>query len=197
MTEGDLSTATISRASSPARPPNVRGRVLEIQEDDYTRKFGGDRVTTSDVLDVTESNPRATIIADLTRADHVPSDTFDCIIFTETLQLIYDMHSAIRTLHRILKPGGILLATFPGISQINQEELGRWCWMFTSVSVQRFFEEAFPAEGVEIETYGNVLAAIAFLHGLAEKELRREELDHRDPEYVVVITLRAVKPEAG
>jgi len=69
-----------------------------------------------------------------------------------------------------------LLATFPGISQINQEELGRWCSMFTSVSVRRLFEEAFPAEGVEVETYGNLLAAIVFPHGLAEEELRRKEL---------------------
>jgi len=41
-------------------------------------------------------------------------------VFTQTLHLIYDVRSAIRTLHRVLKPGGVLLATFPGISQTEK-----------------------------------------------------------------------------
>jgi SAM-dependent methyltransferase len=173
---------------------DVQGRVLEIKDDSYTRKFGGDRVTGTDVLDVAESNQAATIIADLTRADHIPSDAFDCIIFTQTLQLIYDMPAAIKTLHRLLKPGGILLATFPGISQISYEDLGDyWCWTFTRLSIRRLFEEVFPTANVRVEAHGNVLAAIGFLHGLAAEELRQKELDYQDPDYEVVITLRAVK----
>jgi SAM-dependent methyltransferase len=172
---------------------DIQGRVLEIMDDSYTRQYGGRRVEISDVLDVAEDNPQATIVADLARADHVPSDAFDCIIFTQTLQLIYDAQAAIRTLHRILKPGGVLLATFPGISQ---ERGGDWYWRFTSRSARRLFEEAFPAPSVEVETYGNVLSAISFLHGLSVEELRQQELDRRRPGYDVTITLRAVKPEA-
>ena len=52
-------------------------------------------------------------------------DAFDCIIFTQTLHFIYDVRLAIQTLHRILKPGGVLLATFPGISQIIPRQMGR------------------------------------------------------------------------
>ncbi len=88
--------------------------MLEIHDDSYTKRYGGGRVHSSDVLDVAEDNPQATIVADLTRADHVPSEAFDCIIFTQTLQFIYDMRSAVQTLERILKPGGTLLATLPG-----------------------------------------------------------------------------------
>jgi hypothetical protein len=69
---------------------DVRGHVLEIQNDAYTRKFGRDQVTHSDMLDIDKQNPKATIIAYLTQADHLPSDTFDCIICTQTLLLIYD-----------------------------------------------------------------------------------------------------------
>ena len=65
---------------------DIRGRVLEMGDDSYTRKFGADRVQQADVLHVVEGNPRATIVADLTCADHVPSDIFDCIILTQTLQ---------------------------------------------------------------------------------------------------------------
>ena len=176
---------------------DIRGRVLEIKDASYTQKYGGSRVRVSDVLDVAEDNRWATIVADLTRADHVPSDSFDCIIFTQTLHFIYDVQSAVQTLYRILKPGGTLLATFPGISQTSCEELDEhYCWAFTRLSVRRLFEEAFPAANIRMEAHGNVLAAIAFLHGLTVKELRREELDYHDPDYEVLITLRAVKPGA-
>jgi SAM-dependent methyltransferase len=171
---------------------DIQGRALEIMDNTYTRKYGADRVKISDVLDIAEDNPQATIVADLTHADHVPSNTFDCIIFTQTLQLIYDVRAAISTLHRILKPGGVLLASFPGISQ---EEGGDWYWRFTSRSARRLFEEVFPSPNIEVNTYGNVLAAISFLHGLAVEELRQQELDRRRPGYDVSITLRAVKPE--
>jgi len=175
---------------------DIQGRVMEIMDDIYTRKYGGSRVKVSDVLDVAEDNPQATIVADLTHADQLPSDTFDCIIFTQTLQLIYDVRSAIRTLYRVLKPGGVLLATFPGTSQIPHKQCSDyWYWAFTRLSVRRLFEEFFPAANVEIEAHGNVLAAVSFLHGLATDELHQEELDYRDPDYEVLITLRAVKPE--
>ena len=175
----------------------IRGHVLEIKDASYTRRYGGGRVSVSDVLDVAEDNQQATIVADLTRADHVPSDTFDCIIFTQTLHFIYDVRSAIRTLHRILKPGGTLLATFPGISQTSCAKLDeRYQWTFARLSARQLFEEAFPASNVRVEAHGNVLTAIAFLHGLAVEELRQEELDYHDPDYEVLITLKAVKPEA-
>jgi len=174
---------------------DIQGRVLEIGDDAYTRKFGGERVTRSDVLHVAEGNPKATIVADLTCADQIPSDTFDCIILTQTLQLIYDMRAAIRHLHRILKPGGVLLATFPGISQISRYDMDRWgdYWRFTDASTRRLFAEVFGPDNVTIQTYGNVLVACAFLHGLAANELSASELDFADPEYQVVITVRATK----
>lgn len=175
---------------------DIRGRVLEIGDNSYTRKFGGDRVTKSDVLHVVEGNPEATIVGDLTCADHIPSDSFDCFILTQTLHLIYDVRAALKTLYRILKPGGVAIVTFPGISQISHDEWGDyWCWGFTTLSARRLFEEVFPTANVKVETHGNVLAAISFLHGLAVEELRREELNHRDRDYEVIITVRAVKPE--
>jgi peptidoglycan/xylan/chitin deacetylase (PgdA/CDA1 family) len=168
--------------------------VLEVGERTYTRAFGGDRVTKSDVLHVSEGEPDATIIADLASAAHVPSSSFDCILITQTLQLIYDVHAAVRTMHRILEPGGVVLATFPGISQTYDSEWGgTWYWSFTTLSARRLFEDVFGAGNVAVESQGNVLAAISFLHGLAQEELTPAELDHRDPGYPVTITVRAVK----
>ncbi len=174
----------------------IQGRVLEIKDDSYTRKFGDGRVTASDVLDTTAGNPQATIVADLTNADHIPSNTFDCIIFTQTLHFIYDVRAAIETLHRILKPGGVLLATFPGVSQIGHKRRGDyWYWSFTRSLARQLFEEAFPATNVEVKSYGNVLVAIALLHGIAVEELPEGKVDLQDPDYEVLVALRAAKPE--
>jgi len=179
-----------------AHAGDIRGDVLEIGDDTYTRRFGGERVSKRDVLHVSAGNPKATIVGDLTCAEYIPSDSFDCVVLTQTLHLIYDVRAALKTLYRILKPGGVLLATFPGISQISHDRWREsWCWAFTHVSARRLFEEIFPTANVRVEVSGNVLTAIAFLHGLAAEELRQEELDYRDPHYEVSIMVRAVKPE--
>lgn len=174
----------------------IGGRVLEIAENTYTRRFGGDRVTRSDVLHVVPGNRKATLVGDLAGGEGLPDDAFDCVILTQTLQHIYDTRAVVRTLHRILKPGGAVLATFPGISQISRYDMDRWgdFWRFTTLSARRLFEEVFPPEGVRVESHGNVLVAVAFLHGLATRELEESELQHHDPDYPVLITLRATRP---
>lgn len=177
-----------------ARSADIHGRVLEIGNAAYTHRFGGERVTVSDVLHVEHGHPDTTIVGDLTSADHIPSDTFDCIILTQTLQLIFDVPAAIRTIVRILKPGGVLLTTFPGITHTGDTEWQKaWYWSFTTNSARRLFHDAFGESGVTVVSHGNVLAAAAFLYGLADRELRKDELDHHDPAYDVVITVRAVK----
>jgi SAM-dependent methyltransferase len=173
---------------------DVRGRVLEVGDASYTRRFGGDRVTRSDVLHVHEGSPLATVVADLADAGHIPSDSFDCIILTQTLHLVFDVHAAVATLHRILAPGGVLLATVPGISQIDRGEWGEtWFWSFTRQSARRTFEMRFAPADVAVDQYGNVLAAIAFLEGLAGHELEEHELAVTDPAYPVCVAVRAVK----
>jgi SAM-dependent methyltransferase len=175
---------------------DVRGHVLDFSDDTYARQFGGAKVTRIDVLDLAANNPHATIIADLSNGEQIPSDTFDCILCTQVLLLVYDLRAAIRTLYRILKPGGVLLLTSPGIQKISRGdmELSGEYWRFTSLSMRQLFEEVFPPDRVEVKASGNVLAAIAFLHGLAVEDLRREELDYPDPDFEVSIALRAVKP---
>jgi SAM-dependent methyltransferase len=174
---------------------DIQGRVLEIGDRSYTLRFGGDRVKVSDILHVSQDNPDATIIGDLTDADHIPSDSFDCMILTQTLHLIYDMRSALQTVYRVLKPGGVALVTFPGITQISSDRWRMtWYWSLTTLSGQRMFSEVFPSNNVSIKAYGNVLAASSFLYGMAAQELDAKELDWHDPHYELLITVRAVKP---
>jgi SAM-dependent methyltransferase len=174
---------------------DIRGRVLEIGDNTYTRRFGGDQVSTSDVLYLRPGNSKATIVADLTIGDKLLSDSFDCVILTQTLQFIFDVRAALRTLHRILKPSGVLLATFPGLSPISRYDMEQWghFWAFTSLSAQRLLEEVFPPDHVRIKPYGNVLAAAAFFYGIAAEELRKKELEYFDPDYEALIGVRAMK----
>lgn len=177
---------------------DVRGRVLEIAEDVYSRWFGNGRVTHIDILEYRAGeHPRATFVGDLADAPNLPSDAFDCVILTQTLQLIYDVRGAIATAHRVLKPGGVALVTAPGITPVNRHDSeswgDSWCWSFTALSMRRLFEERFAAGNVRVETFGNVLAAAAFLYGLGRGELTRHELDHHDPDYEMLIAVRARK----
>jgi glycosyltransferase involved in cell wall biosynthesis/SAM-dependent methyltransferase len=172
----------------------IVGRVLEIGDDSYTRRFGGSRVSRSDVLHVNEGNPRATLVGDIANPDVLPENAFNCIILTQTLQLIYDVPLAIERIHRALKPGGVVLVTAPGISQISRDEWGKtWFWSFTPAALERLFADKFGSDAILIERYGNVFAATAFLQGLAVAELDTRDLEPLDDAYPVITALRARK----
>lgn len=176
---------------------DISGHVVEIGDDRYTRRFGGSRVSQSDVLDQDHPDSSPTIIADLTNANHVPSDSFDCIIITQTLHFIYDVTAAVRTLHRILKPCGVLLGSLPTLSPICRYDMDRWgdYWRFTSAAVHRLFGGLFGPTNVQVEAHGNVLVATAFLYGMCAEELTAEELDFKDRDFEALITVRGVKSE--
>ena len=172
----------------------ILGRVLEVGDDGYTRKFGGSRVTRSDVLHVAAGNPRATFVGDVTDPRVLPDNAFNCIIFTQTLQLIYDVRAAVVQLHRALAPGGVVLATVPGISQIDRGEWGNtWYWSFTPTAMERLFGEVFGPDAVMVRCYGNVFAATMFLQGLAVEELDTRSLEPIDRAYPVIVSVRARK----
>lgn len=175
---------------------DVRGRVLEMGDPAYILKFGDDRVTQADVLNYVEGNPKATIVGDLTDAPQIPDNSFDCIIITQTLQMIYEVHKAVETLHRILKPGGVVLATSHGITKVARREgIDDWgeYWNFTTQGSRRIFGDVFGPGNVEVTSYGNILTTIASLHGLSANEVAPDELDYNDPDYELLVMVRAVK----
>jgi glycosyltransferase involved in cell wall biosynthesis/SAM-dependent methyltransferase len=172
----------------------IKGRAFEIGDNAYTMQFGGTNIKQSDVLHVYQANDTVTFIGDLTDAPQIPSDAFDCIILTQTLHLIYDFKSALKTCHRILKPGGTLLLTVPGITHIDHDEWkDYWLWAFTTTSMKKVFEETFPGAQVEVKNYGNVYVATSFLYGMGLPEVKKEFLDFNDPCYQVIISVKATK----
>ena len=174
---------------------DILGRVLEIGDSGYTRRFGGERVTHFDVLHAVSGNSLATLVGDLATGTGIPQSTFDCMVLTQTLHVVYGVRAAVANSFTALKPGGVLLATLPGISQVSRYDMDRWgdYWRLTDASARRLFGGVFGPENVQVVTFGNVLAACAFLQGLAAHELRRDELEYRDRDYQVTIGVRAVK----
>ena len=172
----------------------IHGRTLEIGDDEYTSRFGGDRTTQRDILHVHGGNPKATIVGDLTTPGLLPDAAFDCAVITQTLHLIYDMSEAVANLHRAIKPGGTLLLTVPGITQISSDEWRHgWYWALTPASAQRLVGDEFGADRIAVHSWGNVFAAISFLSGVAVEEVPRAKLDVRDEAYPVTVAVRATR----
>ena len=173
----------------------IRGRVLEVGDSRYSRKFSGGNAESFDVLHVAPGSKDATITGDLTDISSLPADSFDCFICAQTLQYTFEIRKAIEGAFYLLRPGGVLLATVPGISQISRYDAERYgeYWRFTTDSLQRLFEPVFGKD-LEIGSFGNVLAATAFLQGLALEDLPDLSLlDLQDQDYQMLLTVRAAK----
>ena len=173
---------------------DVQGHVLEVGDGRYTKRFGEGKVSKSDVLNVKPGSMDTTIVAVSYNSSPYPSNTFDCAILTFTLQFIYDVKSAldISTSYSEARRGRARGGAWHDDRRYDDDNWGDY-WKFTSRSVRMLFEQCFRPEFITIQAYGNVLSALASLHGLISSELTREELDHRDKDYELVITVRAVK----
>ena len=171
---------------------DIRGRVLEIGDDSYSRRFGGARVERQDVLHRNSGHPGATITGDLADASVLPERAFDCIILTQTLHLIFDLQAAVAQIHRGLAPGGVALITVPGISPIDRGEWkDSWHWSLTERALAKLLRGPFKPANVEISVFGNLSAATAFLHGAAVEEVGRARLDPFDSAYPLTVAARA------
>jgi peptidoglycan/xylan/chitin deacetylase (PgdA/CDA1 family) len=177
-----------------AHRTDIRGRVLEVKDTAYTDAFGTG-VETADAVDVAPTNPQASLVADLTVERALPENRYDCFILTQTLHVTFDVEHVVANVLRTLRPGGVALVTLPCVSRVDYESgVDGDYWRFTAASARRLFERAFGNENVEVECFGNVLAATAFLMGVATEELRPEELDYRDPYHPLLVCVRATKP---
>jgi SAM-dependent methyltransferase len=172
---------------------DVRGSCLEILNADYTHRFGGTRVTSSDVLDINPANTVATLVADLGEPDSLPAERFDCVIFTQTLHLVPDMRVALANVWRAVAPGGVLLLTVPALGRHEARKgFHHDRWRVTKTGLEWLLPDL-PAGRSDITTYGNVLSCTAFLYGLAAEELRPEELQIVDREFPLLVAARVLK----
>jgi peptidoglycan/xylan/chitin deacetylase (PgdA/CDA1 family)/GT2 family glycosyltransferase len=189
------------RAFLERRRADIKGIVLEVKDSGYADALldtSHNRHSQVDVLDVDPTNARATVIADLTRADSLPQDRYDCFILTQTLHMIFDIRSAVANAMRLLKPEGVLLCTIPAVSRVDYEsglDTGDY-WRLTEAAVRRLFAEVLPVEMFTVETHGNPLVCAAFLYGLAVQDLNADDLALDNPWFPLVHCVRAVRPSA-
>jgi SAM-dependent methyltransferase len=175
-----------------AHSSDVTGRVLEVKDDGYSRRFGCERVKRQEVLDLDAANRNATIIGDLADPGTLPSNAFDCVILTQTLHLVFDVTAAISNVRRALKSGGVALITVPGITPSRPDGADSWYWSPTADALRKLLCGCFSSENVSVASFGNLFAATAFLHGAALEEVARQKLEVTDPAYPVTIGARAV-----
>lgn len=94
----------------------------------------------------------------------------------------------------MLKPGGVLLATFPAASRVCLEYGAEGdCWRMTPAGARALFRSSFAPSIASCEAFGNVLTNTAFLHGLGAAEIANEEFDHHDPYFPALTGVRAKK----
>lgn len=172
----------------------IHGVCCEIAEDTYCKKYGT-AIIRQEILHYNNTNPAATIIGDLTKHDSLPQNLLDCFICTQTFNFIYDVKSAFQGTYKMLKPGGALIATVAGISQISRYDMDRWgdYWRFTDLSLKKMAEET-GFHNITINVYGNALAATSFVQGIAVEDLKNPKLlDELDIDYQVTLGLLAYK----
>jgi SAM-dependent methyltransferase len=174
----------------------IRGHCLEFGDDLYTRRFGGMAIKATDVIHLDHSNPKATIVADLTKPNHIPSNTFDCVICTYVLHVVFDVAKFVGELHRILKPNGALLVAVPFVGMWGAPTFTDM-WRFTPLGLQLLLGRSFGSDSVTVRAYGNSLTSAGNLRGLVVGEFTRTELDYCDPRFALEICAHAVKPNAG
>jgi len=177
------------------RNVDIKGKVLEVAESTYTKKFGIN-VDVSQILHFDKSNSQATIVGDLSAPQDLPEGVADCFICTQTLNFIFDVQSAIIGCYKLLSDGGVFLGTVAGLSQISRYDMDRWGdhWRFTDLSIKKMFEEVFGEGHVEVHVYGNALAATAFIQGLAVEEMPSvKKLMQVDENYQLIIGIKAIK----
>lgn len=181
---------------------DIRGRGLEIGTTYTINRFGGQALTHADAIDISAHSPEVTVVADLSRADSVPADTYDCFVNQFTMHVIYNVEAALYHSLRILKPGGVLLINFSCVDYYFPDglDLGMGAPLFlyhcfTPIGVENMLRRVGVTEvDYELKTYGNLFTRIAYQMNMPAEELTSDELQHQDLHYPVLICVRIVKP---
>jgi hypothetical protein len=175
-----------------ARRDAIHGRVLEVQDNTYTTRFGADRVAESVVVDIDASNPRATLIADLEQVGSLPRESYDCIILTQTLHLLRRPDRCIDNCFGALQARGVLLATAPSVSRVSPTYPHGDFWRFTPAGITEVFTRHWPSD-FTVHAFGSLRTCVAFLLGEAQEDLPGAVLDYNDSRFPLTVAVDAQK----
>jgi hypothetical protein len=174
---------------------DAAGSALEVGGTGYiTRFFPRQRPHHLELAD--DGTPNC-VVRDLEAGPPAAAGAFDTFVATQVFNFIYETRAALRSAAALLNPGGVMLGSVGGITQVSRYDADRWghYYSFTVQSWERLLREAF--DEVHVEVFGNVDSACAFLNGLCAEEVDRAVLDHHDPDYPVLLCFRATAPRRG
>jgi SAM-dependent methyltransferase len=159
----------------------IRGDGAEVKDDTYLHQFGKERLRTATIIDIDPASPRATLHADIAEPGSLPPGAFDCIVLTQTLQLVSDPARALANCWQALRPGGTLLLTVPALGRISPSGEDNDRWRCTPAGLRHLLV-TWPGQA-GVTGYGNLRTCLAALLGEAAEELTSTELDHCDPAF--------------
>ena len=127
-----------------------RGKILDIGSARWNypkNRFGKDNVTTLDL------EPPADVIGNVMNMPFA-DNSFDCVICLETLEHVENPFTALKEIHRVLKPNGKLISSTPFMHEIHGEEYGDF-WRFTRQGWKKLLTEfknvtILPFSGTEL-----------------------------------------------
>lgn len=171
----------------------IQGTVMEIASSEYTKSFGHD-VEKSLILHVNGWG-KEVMKGNLETGEGIIENSVDCLICTQTIQFIYDVHKAVHNIYTLLKPGGTALITAHCLGQISLYDYYNWgeYWRFTDQSMRRIFSEDFGNEAVNVKMWGNMKTAIAYQYGLCAEDLIAEDFEMNSVQFPLLITVVAEK----
>ena len=172
----------------------ITGRVLEIQLPGYTNRYGHDLTATDSVDIAAGTYAGLTYLTDLAQSDQViPDASYDCFLLPNTLCVMRDIEGCLRQALRVVKPGGVILATSAALVPLTGDSPDYW--HLSAAGWRELAARAWPGCEVRVEQHGNCLTATAAMLGLVLEELSPSELEYDDPRFPVLVTLYCRRPE--
>jgi glycosyltransferase involved in cell wall biosynthesis/SAM-dependent methyltransferase len=164
-----------ARAFCQLQGHRITGDILEFGDSAQARRFGKDTRSMS----VASGN---SVIDNDFQALH--GRLFDCVIAIDVIQYQPNVAGSLNILLSLLRPGGSLIISFPGlIPSLDQGDL----WRFTEGGVRQLLSGNLARSTIEIVPYGNTAAAVAMLHGLGLRDLKKEFHSGQDAQNTVLI----------
>src|SRR5262249_19709806 len=118
--------------------------------------------------------------------------SYDCFLLPNTLSHLRDLRACLQQALRVVKPGGVILASTAAFVPLIPD--GADYWRNSVAGWAEVASGVWPGCEVTVSGYGNCLAAVAAMFGLACEELTVAELEIEDPRYPVLVTLYCRKP---
>jgi hypothetical protein len=118
--------------------------------------------------------------------------TVDWVVLDRCLQWLPEMAVALEEVVGRLRPGAALVTFLTGIARAEPGERAP-LWSVAPYAARRLHEGCRELERVEVEQYGNVTLALAWLYRLPADDLTEGELADVDPAYPVLVAVTASK----